>query len=155
MGLDMYLNGKRFLSEYLHKGDDGIKQAVGQLFPELAAMQSGSDEGLVKQIEIEAGYWRKANQIHAWFVRNVQGGRDECQPHHVERDQLRELRDRCQRVLDNHALAEDLLPAQSGFFFGGTDYNEYYFQDLENTIKIIDKCLALPKDWSFEYCSSW
>jgi hypothetical protein len=85
----------------------------------------------------------------------VQGGRDECQPHHVERDQLRELRDRCQRVLDDHALAEDLLPAQSGFFFGGTDYNEYYFQDLEHTIKIIDKCLALPQDWSFEYCSSW
>ena len=27
--------------------------------------------------------------------------------------------------------------------------------DLENTIKIIDKCLALPPNYDFYYSSSW
>ena len=26
----------------------------------------------------EVGYWRKANAIHGWFVRNVQNGKDDC-----------------------------------------------------------------------------
>ncbi|MGI1661367.1 hypothetical protein ACRDNQ_03915 [Palleronia sp. KMU-117] len=37
------------------------------------------------------GYWRKANQIHGWFVRNAQGGKDDCREYPVSRDQLREL----------------------------------------------------------------
>ena len=26
----------------------------------------------------QVGYWRKANQIHNWFVENVQDGEDDC-----------------------------------------------------------------------------
>jgi hypothetical protein len=58
------------------------------------------------------------------------------------------------RVL-NSALAEELLPTASGFFFGSTEYNEWYIDDLKNTIEQLDKCLALPDDVEFEYHSSW
>lgn len=156
MGLDMYLNAKRYVSPYFNK-DDGAKQkAIAELFPELSGRPGKfGDPSPVKEITIEAGYWRKANAIHDWFVRKVQGGEDECRPHYVGREQLEELRDSCQKVLDNREQAAELLPTASGFFFGGTNYDEYYFESLEHTIKVIDDALTLPDSWDFEYRSSW
>lgn len=155
MGLDMYLKGKRYLSELFRPGDAQIKEAVADLFPELKGLKSHFDDGIVSQIEIDVGYWRKANSIHKWFVDNVQDGRDECHPYYVGRDQLQELKEVCQRVLADHDLAGTLLPAQEGFFFGGTEYDEWYFKGLEHTIQVVDQCLALPNGWDFEYRSSW
>jgi hypothetical protein len=152
----MYLTGRRFLSNYFNKGDSVIAAQISELFPEHTGKQGRwGEDSLVKEVRIEAGYWRKANSIHKWFVDNVQGGKDECVPHHVSRDQLKELRAVCQRVLAFRHLAVECLPVAEGFFFGNTDYDEHYFQDLEITVKIIDECLALPDQWEFEYCSSW
>jgi hypothetical protein len=106
-------------------------------------------------VDLPMGYWRKANQIHNWFVANVQEGKDECQEACVSREQLTELREVCQKILDNNELAEKLLPTASGFFFGGTEYDQWYFNDIEETIKIIDNALLMPKQWDFNYRSSW
>jgi cysteine desulfurase len=56
------------------------------------------------KVSIVAVYWRKANQIHAWFVQNVQEGVDECERHWVPREKLVELRDLCLDVLENGLL---------------------------------------------------
>lgn len=67
-----------------------------------------------------------------------------------------ELRETCSAVLADHNKAEELLPTGSGFFFGGTDYDEYYFQDLEETVAIIDLALSPEnEDLEYEYQSSW
>ena len=156
MGLDMYLTGKRYMSKVFREDDAEKQAAIQKLFPELAGRQGRwGDASPVKQVEIEAGYWRKANQIHQWFVENVQGGEDECRPHYVSREQLQELRALCEEVLADKSKAPELLPTASGFFFGNTDYDEWYFQGLEQTVKIIDDCLELPESWDFEYRSSW
>lgn len=156
MGLDMYLHGKRYLSKYFNKDDEQTANAIAEMFPELANKEGRwSDESPVKEIRIEAGYWRKANAIHAWFVKHCQEGVDDCGNYYVDREKLKELRDLCQRVIDFKHLANELLPTQSGFFFGGTDYDEWYYTDLANTVKIIDNALELPESWDFEYHSSW
>ena len=156
MGLDMYLTGKRYMSKMFREEDDAKQAAIQELFPELKGKAGRwGDSSPVKEVCIEAGYWRKANMIHEWFVQNVQGGEDECRPHYVAREQLQELKALCQEVLADKSKAAELLPTASGFFFGGTDYDEWYFQDLEQTVKIIDGCLELPLDWEFEYRSSW
>ena len=156
MGLDMYLTGKRYMSTVFNKEDGERAEAIQKLFPELSGKQGRwGDASPVKEVQIEAGYWRKANQIHDWFVKNVQGGEDECRPHYVSREDLQTLKETCEAVLADHSKAAELLPTASGFFFGGTDYDEWYFQDLEATVKIIDECLELPTDWDFEYRSSW
>ena len=52
---------------------------------------------------------------------------------------------------------EELMPTQSGFFFGGTDYNPYYFQTVEETLEIVNKILE-NGDFDKEvylYHSSW
>lgn len=60
-------------------------------------------------------------------------------------------------VLKEPDKAAEILPTRSGFFFGGTDYDEGYLDDLRNTIEIIDKVLSDPvlKDCDFYYHSSW
>jgi len=154
MGLDMYLSGKRYLNCYCDNGDKKKAQDISDMFPELHGWQ---DEGnsVVKEVIIRVGYWRKANAIHKWFVDNIQKGKDDCNPYYVSRKSLIELRGECDKALQNRDNAAGILPPQEGFFFGGTDIDDWYFRDLENTINIVDKLLTLPDDWSFEYQSSW
>ena len=149
MGLDMYLYAKRYLSSY--RDNDAKAQChVGQVFPEL------DNTGFqVKEVSVEVGYWRKANMIHDWFVKNVQEGKDECIPHPVYRENLIELKELCQTVLDDPSKAEELLPTAKGFFFGSDSYGEWYINDLKATIDIIDRALELPEEWDYQYQSSW
>ena len=148
MGLDMYLNAERYFWDFGENNDKELAANIG----ELIGLPAGRK---VKTVTVEAGYWRKANQIHKWFVDNVQDGEDDCRAADVSRDHLKQLREDCQRVLDNRDLAASILPTHEGFFFGGTSYDQWYFTDIEDTIKIIDDALAMPEDWDFNYRSSW
>ena len=106
----------------------------------------------------EVGYWRKANAIHDWFVKNIQDGIDDCRYHReVTKKDLKKLMDLCHEVLCNPDVAEDRLPTRSGFFFGSTAYGEYYMEDIKNTIDIITQILETT-DFEKEmiyYVSSW
>lgn len=141
MGLDMYLTGHYFIWS---KDQDNI---------EIKGIDLHGFK--LKNLEIELGYWRKANHIHKWFVDNIQEGVDECQESYVSKDDLKKLLSHCKKVLKGSKTAEELLPTQSGFFFGNTAYNESYFNNIKYTIKIIKKVLRLPKGWSIYYNSSW
>ena len=150
MGLDMYLTGKRYIWESsCDPKEEELAQDLGSL-PNL-----GTNGKRVKGVEVEAMYWRKANAIHKWFVDNVQNGEDECREHYVTREQLKELRDVCINALADPANAKDYLCPTSGFFFGSTDTDEWYFGALKETIKGLNACLEMDKSWSFYYCSSW
>ena len=110
----------------------------------------------------EVAYWRKANQVHNWFVTNCQNGIDECQETRVTKENLIDLKETCQAVLstsesDRVETAKRTLPTVGGFFFGGTEYNEYYFGDLEDTVKMLEKVID-ETDFEKEeiyYTSSW
>ena len=108
-------------------------------------------------VTAEAAYWRKANAIHAWFVDNVQDGEDDCGHYPVYREQLAELADVCDKVLEDPSQANELLPTQSGFFFGSTEYDEWYRRNLEYTRDRIRALLDNPQleGWEFQYHSSW
>ncbi len=68
----------------------------------------------------------------------------------------KELRDDCKSVLSNHSLAEELLPCESGFFFGSTEYDKYYYNDLEYTVELIGNILdKYSSEHTFSYQSSW
>jgi hypothetical protein len=86
----------------------------------------------------------------------VQEGEDDCKEYYVSREKLEELKNLCEQVLANRSLAAELLPSISGFFFGGTEYDDWYFSDLELTVEIVNDTLLLSeKDWNFYYQSSW
>ena len=62
-------------------------------------------------------------------------------------------------VIANPELADELLPTQEGFFFGSTDYDQYYLNDVKYTAEKIKEILknADEKDWTetFIYRASW
>lgn len=142
----MYLYAERYLSEY-DTEDAEIRDRIQKLVPEM---------GNLRTIASEVGYWRKANQIHNWFVRNVQGGTDDCGRYYVSIEQLKELLELVNQVLADRTLAGELLPNTSGFFFGSQVYNDFYFQDLEHTRSILNEVLGMDrKKLDFFYRSSW
>jgi hypothetical protein len=147
MGLDMYLSRRVYVGSYK---DSTELQITG--LPEYAKL-SDSDMAKVKYIELEAGYWRKSNQIHKWFVDNVQGGNDDCGHYYVGEEKLQELLDLVNECLKNRDQAPQLLPPQDGFFFGGTEIGDWYWQDLESTKEILES--ALKDGGEFMYHSSW
>lgn len=146
MGLDMYLNAERFI----WYNEEALKAAVFKVVPDCP--------GEVKEVKVEAMYWRKANQIHRWFVENIQGGNDDCEEYPVTLEQLTALRDACAVAIKDRKMATAVLPTQSGFFFGSTEYDDYYWKDLESTRRGLTKLIENQdkyKEWSFSYRSSW
>ena len=89
------------------------------------------------------GYFRKVNFLVGFF--ESKGFDVEHQtPFCFDREVAKELLDLCNQVLKDHNKAEELLPTMSGFFFGSTDYNEYYFEDVEEVKNWIEETL-LPE----------
>ena len=155
MGLDMYLTAKKYLwSDADKELSAKINEAIG-VEPDFEKRFNGSSL-VAKEISLDAMYWRKANAIHGWFVNVVQDGEDNCREYEVDREQLVTLRDLCKDILE-HPDAEretDLDPTE-GFFFGSTEKDEWYWEDLKNTVEGLDRVLALPDEYSFSYQSSW
>jgi hypothetical protein len=148
MGLDMYLNAKKYLFSYPEDGPDAqTAKAIAE--------QMGLPNARIKQIEAEAMYWRKANAIHKWFVDNVQGGTDDCGEYEASREQLQELLDLITEVIDKKDASK--LPPTSGFFFGSTNIDKYYWTDLQETKDRLTELLEGDqfKGWDFSYHSSW
>ena len=136
----------------------------------------------------EIAYWRKANQIHNWFVNNVQNKNDDCRTYNVSEQKLTDLLNTCKlvsmscnlikgkvergqefkdgklvpiigdgMVIEDKTVAEKLLPTQSGFFFGSTQYDEWYLETIQDTINQIDQILDTT-DFDTEcilYHASW
>lgn len=155
MGLDQYLRAKYYASPAEWRGEEANK-TFNKVIEAVNAQDFVVDDLPSVEVSVMVGYWRKANAIHGWFVRNVQHNEDDCREYGLVHEDLVELRRLCTQVLEDNSLAEDLLPTMEGFFFGGTKYDQYYFGDLIYTVKLIDNLLAsVPAGWDFYYQSSW
>ncbi len=161
MGLDMYLRASEYVSrnDWSRNEKGEIRDNPNWLFTQIVETLELEDvidktgfAGMT--IDLPMGYWRKSNMIHHWFVNNLADGVDECQPIVVRREDLEQLKETCIEVIANPTDAEELLPTGSGFFFGSTSYDQYYFSDLHDTIGILNKCLESKFDY-FEYQASW
>ncbi len=161
----------------------------------------GLDMYLMNKNGDEIGYWRKANAVHGWFIRNCADGVDNCEPVNVSREALNHLRNDVikalaekpvlvsagvnsgvinaentvdmdtsaknimQIIMDtmtvqshNHEFNDeddtDPLRPTSGFFFGSTEKDEWYYNDLEDTLVILNQALDTD-DTEFTYQASW
>lgn len=153
MGLDMYLSKKSYVKQWSFQKKNH----------EVDVKYDGEDRLDIKperisEIVEEIMYWRKANHIHGWFVKNIQGGIDECQEYQVGLDDLIELKDLCKKVLETKNT--DLLPITGGFFFGSKEVDDFYWEDTKATVEAIEGILAEKRPDGatapdFYYQASW
>ena len=139
------------LAAALEKGESEYEKAYKSIFPSKMSKQTRFEFYYAKMAEKvhdfneveqyfkafydrcfaeEDAYFRKVNFVYAFFMPYLE---DECC--FVTRAQVEELIDRCKKVKADHTLAPTLLPTQAGFFFGSTDYDEWYYRDIEDVIK--------------------
>ena len=169
MGLDMYLSAREYVNRHDYTGgweNKTVRPEFEQVInaTDLSAFVP-ADSIYGANVTTVTAYWRKANAIHQWFVDNVQNGEDDCKEYYVSTEDLQKLADVCRDVIahkDDPAYCEDVLPTSSGFFFGSTEIDEWYFQDIIYTAERLDEILATyrkraaeGKYVDFTYQSSW
>ena len=200
MGLDMYLYAERnvmnasaeMVENFPQYAED--RETYSMLDTIIGENLPSAEFGGISISKCVA-YWRKANAIHGWIVRECADGVDECQRIYIGREKLTELRNLCVNSLANRdtatpavdktisidlegtedkvplaimseimrqrdnrnstAVIDDPLAPTSGFFFGSTEKDEWYYKDLEYTVEIINSLLANDEKWSYYYQASW
>lgn len=161
MGLDMYLYADKYVSR---KSDTRIagtdydyydNEAFSAIVSTLEAQDLVDNEWTGLTVSLPIGYWRKANAIHNWIVQNCADGVDECQRIFISHEKAKELVDTCKKVVATPKLADELLPPAVGFFFGSTDIDEWYLNDLKRTIEIFEKAFNAPDIFGVSYQASW
>ena len=162
MGLDMYLRVRDYVNriEYnetqMPRDTDAFKEIL-RITDTEDLVEPGGYAGI--HVEIPVYYWRKANSIHKWFVDNVADGVDDCKPVEFEYTKLEDLLKSIKAVLDDNNLAPEILPTQSGFFFGTEDFDEWYFDTLkathEDLTELYQRLDSKKKDAWLVYEASW
>ncbi|WP_261998678.1 hypothetical protein [Enterococcus faecalis] len=106
----------------------------------------------------EIGYWRKANQIRAFFASyapELIGENIEMLA--VNKEMLLELKRRinCCLTERNENISSELLPTSQGFFFGSSEYDGWYYEQLENTLPIIEEALIAINNNNLVFYGEW
>ena len=165
MGLDMYLSARKHINKINwnkldHNVDTKYSEATDQQWFDV--VNSAGLDTLVDiesiygvDVSVNVAYWRKVNSVHGWFVNNVQQGEDNCGEYYVSHEKLKELANTCRLAIKTKN--PNLIPPQEGFFFGGTDIDEWYWKDLMDTVEQLQRLFDRPDfdRLSFYYQSSW
>jgi len=163
MGLDMYFYLNRYDSR--SKWDDEKLANDGEVsqvqYPK--ALKSLEDyiydrNFMSVESKYQVGYFRKFNALHAYIVDNFANGVDECQEIEIDETDLQKMLNDLVQVDNDHSKAEELLPTRSGFFFGGTEYDDWYFSDVKDAIKMIKLIMEVKannKEYYLSYRASW
>ena len=163
MGLDMYLASRAFVYDSEHFKAEPKKAAATRALADLLNLPLEDrlpDENgqftCSAIFSVNSAYWRKANAIHNFIVQHHADGVDECQDIVLQPRDVQSLRNLCLLLLikKDPELAKEHLPPQSGFFFGSTEINDWYWEDLELTVSQLDRCLASSAE-DFVYHASW
>ena len=150
MGLDMYLEARRYLppcSEEIAPVRHAIGRAIGYTPP---TERPGNDATLMEitGVTVRVGYWRQCHPLHQWFVSNVLESYDDCRAAHVSPEVLAELEDQLGQVSDDpesaseHFVSEGDEPMSEG--------------DIDYTLRIVVQAKKLQeRGWDIYYRASW
>ena len=118
---------KELATEYLKSIDERNSKLINELEDEKEKINPWN----------EVAYFRKVNFLIPFF-----GYEENCSNIEIDKYQVEDLIEACKEVLANHDKASFLLPTQEGFFFGSTDYDDWYFDDVQNVKEKFEEVLA-------------
>ena len=182
MGLDMYLNKRTYVGAAPENKETAVVINITKNGRSLAI-----NPKRVASVTEEIGYWRKANHIHGWFSRLPEWDDDkqETEVSAKQLKELLELCKQVKvkavmtegDVLEGTSFSDkgmvknfrkgmtilnageiaDMLPTESGFFFGSTEYDEGYMRDIDDTIEMLSSLELNEDDWevAYKYIASW
>ena len=107
----------------------------------------------------QIGYFRKFNALHSYIVKTFADGVDNCQAILLHKEDVEQIKKVLDDVLNANTAekAKEILPTQSGFFFGGTDYDEFYFEEVKDAADLMQSFLDNFDFESYQlvYQASW
>lgn len=147
MGLDMYMYRKLYIKNWEHQKEDRYEVTVKRNGEVL------EDWSNPTYIEKEVGYWRKFNALHGYIVNEFAGGLDNCEQIYLSKEDLQKILD---TLIDTYETKDaSKLPPTEGFFFGSTDVDEYYWDDVKESIEAF-KTYVADYEWvDYFYTASW
>jgi hypothetical protein len=170
MGLDMYLSKKTYVKQWSHnKPEDQYEVSVkrgGVTYPNIKPER-------VSYITEEIMYWRKANQIHGWFVNNCEERVPDVKYEKVlgilNKSETKTLQvvggwKGGEQYMVDHEVYDatdeimELLPPTQGFFFGSDSIDQWYKETIVETIATLKEELSVPNEGygsDYEYYASW
>jgi hypothetical protein len=165
MGLDSYLYKKTYVQNWeLDSPEEKYSVEVKK-----GGFNSKIKPERISYIIEQVGYWRKFNALHGYIVDTFASGEDNCQQIYLDNYNLIQILDTLKQakdILDSDASDEvksdklsDVFPICEGFFYGSTDYGDYYAECVDDTIlllmDLIDECDDDNYSHSFYYQASW
>lgn len=158
---------KAFINR-LHKNNKWYNEYAHNLMPfgfnayhnEFTAIKTPDEveelfaKDLDKMFAVSDAYFRKVNFIYEYFRNDMVN--ESCI---VDKSRIGNLIDLCEDVLSHKGdedYAREKLPTTSGFFFGSTDYDDWYWHDVKDCIKQMRKLYkAMDEDdfvvWGFSW----
>lgn len=163
MGLDMYFYARKTTYKSFSKWDNPERANEASYPEDLKIFSDYIYDRNFKSVQTETryqiGYFRKFNALHSYIVKTFADGIDNCQDIILYKEDVEQIKKVLDDVLEANTeeKAKELLPTQSGFFFGGTDYDEFYFEDVKDAADLMQSFLD---NFDFEnyqlvYQASW
>ena len=124
-----------------------IPEEIREMRSELAKADKRYDDAY-KSLYSEVAYFRKVNFLLPYF-----GYEENCSEITIDKCEVEELVNDCKRVLaakdtdEAENVADELLPTEEGYFFGSTDYDEWYFKDVQ---EVMDKFTEILNEFDFD-----
>ena len=161
MGLDMYIHKKVYCGAHFEHNNIQTKVIVHKTKDDI--LSTIEIDNPVSSFEIQVAYWRKANAIHGWFCNNIGNQENISSEVYLPMEKIVELIAVCKEAIKLYEIHDDLtdtdflkfandnLPPMSGFFFGSTDIDEWYLQDLQDTVKQLEELILDHEKYKNEY----
>lgn len=164
MGLDMYFYARKntyeSFSRWDRERDPNAEDKTNyprdlNVFAAYIAEHNFKSCDIIQKYQI--GYFRKFNALHQYIVDQAADGEDNCQVIFLDKEDVEKLYNIMCEILKDNTKAPELLPTAEGFFFGSTQYDDWYFQNVENARDLFNMIL---QNFNFEeyelaYQASW
>ena len=175
MGLDMYLTKKHYIGNQYKKPEEQIKLGLPDIKDERLSeitervmywrkanaihkwfvenVQDGEDDCGEHYVERES--LKKLMDILDTIIKGSKTKKAKIQVGTSYKNGQENPIMEDGELIINPELAEKLLPSESGFFFGGTGYDNYYLEECVRTHKELEELLKEEESGDFYYQSSW
>lgn len=143
MGLDMFMYRKLYVKNWEHTDKADRYEVIVKRNGEVL-----EDWSNPAYLEIEAGYWRKFYALHGYIIREFAGDMDNCEQIYLTKENLQQILDTLIEVYETKDSTK--LPP-----FFSTDVDEYYWDNVKESIEMFKKYVEDADFVDYFYTSSW